>query len=234
MPYLAHLYTATGALLGFLALVAVAARDFRQAFLWLFAAAVVDASDGWLARRLKVAQRLPDFNGARLDDVVDYVTYVFVPAYLLFGSGALSPSYALLVVGAVLLASLYGFAQEDAKTPDHFFTGFPSYWNIVALYVYVLEWPSWANTLILVTLCGLVFVRTTYVYPSRMPVLKSLTIWAGLVWATLLLWIVWKLPVRSTTTVAISLVFPFYYALLSIYLDRRRLRSRVLLSRTRT
>jgi phosphatidylcholine synthase len=222
MPYLAHLYTATGAVLGFLALLAVASDNFRLAFLWLFAAAIVDASDGWLARRLNVAERLPAFNGAKLDDIVDYITYVFVPVYLLYRAGTLPESFALPVSGAILVASLYGFCHEEAKTTDHFFTGFPSYWNIVAFYLYVLRWPTWVNAVTLLTLCGLVFVRTTYLYPSRMPVLQGWTILAGTVWGALLLWIVWRLPEPSTMAATASLVFPLYYAVLSLILDRRR------------
>jgi phosphatidylcholine synthase len=223
MPYLAHLYTAIGAVLGFLALLATASNDFRSAFLWLFAAALVDASDGWLARRLEVSERLPAFNGAKLDDIVDYITYVFVPCYLLSRTEALPPTFALPVIGAILISSLYGFCREDAKTPDHFFTGFPSYWNIVAFYLYLLQWPTWVNAAVLLMLCGLMFVRTTYVYPSRMPVWQTATILAGLVWGVLLLWLVWTLPERSTAVAMTSLVFPVYYGILSIYLDRRRL-----------
>jgi phosphatidylcholine synthase len=209
--------------LGFLALLAVASDNFRLAFLWLFAAFIVDASDGWLARRLNVAGRLPAFNGAKLDDIVDYITYVFVPVYLLYRAGTLPGSFALPVSGAILVASLYGFCHEEAKTADHFFTGFPSYWNIVAFYLYVLRWPTWVNAVILLTLCGLVFVRTTYLYPSRMPVLQAWTILAGAVWGALVLWIVWRLPDRSPIAATTSLLFPLYYAVLSLILDRRRL-----------
>ncbi|HEY7443257.1 MAG TPA: CDP-alcohol phosphatidyltransferase family protein [Vicinamibacterales bacterium] len=225
MLYLVHLYTAIGAVLGFLALLATASDDFRLAFLWLFLAVLVDASDGWLARRLNVSERLPAFSGTKLDEIVDYITYVFVPCYLLSRAGALPTSLALPVLGAILISSLYGFCREDAKTADHFFTGFPSYWNIVAFYLYLLQWPTWVNAAVLLTLCGLVFVRTTYVYPSRMPVWQTGTILAGLVWGGLLLWLVWRLPERSIAVAMTSLTFPVYYASISIYLDRRRVTS---------
>lgn len=226
MPYLAHFYTATGAVFGFLALLAVSSDNFRLAFLWLFVAAIVDASDGWLARRLRVAERVPSFDGAKLDDIVDYITYVFVPAYLLFRAGTLPAPLALPIVGAILVASLYGFCHADAKTTDHFFTGFPSYWNIVAFYLYVLRWPSGLNAIILLGLCALVFVRTTYLYPSRMPVLQTSTILAGVVWGLLLLWILWRLPEPSTSVARTSLLFPLYYVIVSLFLDRRRLKPR--------
>lgn len=221
IAWLAHLYTATGLIVGFVALVAIAAGNFRAAFLWLFAAVLVDATDGWLARALHV-ERLPSFSGARLDDIVDYVTYVFVPAYLLYRAGSIAPAAALPVTSLILLASAYGFASSEAKTADHFFTGFPSYWNIVALYLFLARMPRWANALILLTLCGLVFVRTTYVYPSRMSTLRMLTIVAGSAWGALLLWMIWTLPNRSPGLLLVSLAFPAYYAVLSLILTRRR------------
>ena len=101
---------------------------------------------GWRAR-LRVKERLPGYDGARLDDIVDYLTYVFVPVLLLWKAGLLPPGWEMEVGTVVLLASAYGFGQTDAKvvTTDHFFTGFPSYWNIVALYLYVLRLPPVVN-----------------------------------------------------------------------------------------
>ena len=222
VAWLAHLYTATGLVLGFRALVAIAADDFRAAFLWLFVAAVVDGTDGWLARRLRVEERLPSFSGARLDDIVDYVTYVFVPVYLLYQAGSLPPWSAFPVTSAILLSSAYGFASQQAKTPDHFFTGFPSYWNVVALYLFLARLPGWLNAVILLTLCGLVFWRTVYLYPSRMSTLRTVTLLSAAVWSVLLLWMIWRLPNRSGGLLAVSLLFPLYYVALSIILTRRR------------
>jgi phosphatidylcholine synthase len=220
--WLPHLYTASGAVLGFLALLAVAAGDARQAFLWMFAATVVDATDGWLARRFRVADRLPALDGARLDDIVDYVTYVFVPAYLVYATGLLPPRAALAVASAMLLASAYGFARTDAKTSDHFFTGFPSYWNVLALYLYVGGLAAWGNALLLTAGCALVFVRTRWVYPSRTPRLWPLTIALAAIWGGQLLWLIWRLPDRSGLWLAATLVFPAYYVWLSVTAHRAR------------
>ena len=220
--WLAHLYTATGLIFGFLALLAISAEDFRAAFLWLFVAVLVDASDGWLARSLRVEERLPSVSGARIDDIVDYVTYVLVPAYLLYRAGSLPAWCALPVTSALLLSSAFGFAHTEAKTSDHFFTGFPSYWNIVALYLFVAHLPAWLNAVILLSLAGLVLVRTTYVYPSQMPTLRLITIAAGSVWGAMLLWMIWILPARSPAVLLASLAFPVYYTALSIVLHRRR------------
>jgi len=222
LAWLAHLYTATGVIFGFLALLAIAAENFRAAFLWLFVAMLVDGTDGWLARRLRVEERLPFFSGARLDDIVDYVTYVFVPVYLLYQAGSIPPRGALPVTIAILLSSAYGFANEEAKTHDHFFTGFPSYWNIVALYLFVARMPGWLNAVILLALCGLVFVRTAYIYPSRMSTLRTVTVLSGSLWGVVLLWMIWRLPDRSPGLLIVSLLFPLYYAALSIILSQRR------------
>ena len=127
-----HAYTGSGALLAFLATLAVFAGRFRAAFLWLFTAVVIDATDGWLARRVRVGDRLPHFSGPKLDDLIDYLTYVFVPALLLWRADLLPTHGSFGIIAAILLSSAYGFAREDAKTSDNFFTGFPSYWNVVA------------------------------------------------------------------------------------------------------
>lgn len=211
-------------MLGLLALVAGVGQDFRTAFLWLFAAVIVDGTDGWLARRFRVAERLPTVDGSRLDDIVDYVTYVFVPAYLIQRAGLLPDRIGLVTVAAVLLASAYGFARTDAKTPDHFFTGFPSCWNVVALYLYLAEWPRWSNAAALGVLCLLVFVPSVYVYPSRTPVLRGITVTLAAIWGLLLLLLVWRLPERSPGWTAVSLAFPVYYGALSVVLSTRRAR----------
>ena len=125
--WLVHAFTATGAVLAYLALEATIAGDTRQAFLWLVVATLVDAVDGALARLARVKERTPQFNGARLDDIVDYLTFVFVPVFILRHDGLLpAGGVGLAVAAAVLLSSAYGFSREDAKTADHFFTGFPS------------------------------------------------------------------------------------------------------------
>lgn len=220
--WLPHAYTASGTILGLMAILAVTEGDLRSAFLWLFAAAAVDGTDGWLARRCRVAERVRSVDGARLDDIVDYVTYVFVPAYLIHQTDLLPDAAALAVTSTMLLASAYGFARTDAKTSDYFFTGFPSYWNLVALYLYLGRLPSWANAIVIVVLSFLVFVPTAYVYPSRTPILRRTTLAFASLWGAALLAMIWRLPERSGTWTVVSLSFPAYYAGLSAVLHGRR------------
>ena len=217
-----HAYTATGVLAAFAAVLAVFGRNFRGAFLWLVVATLVDASDGILARLARVSQVLPNFDGGRLDDIVDYLTYVFVPALLIYQAGRLPDGWGLAVVALVLLSSGYGFASADAKSDDYFFTGFPSYWNIVAVYLFAGRLPVEINAAVLIVLSALVFVRIGYIYPSRTPVLRGLTIVLGLLWAAVMLTIIISLPDVSPTLLIVSLFFPVYYFVLSVVLHNRR------------
>jgi phosphatidylcholine synthase len=129
------------------------------------------------------------------------------------------------VVSAILLSSAYGFARTDAKTDDHFFTGFPSYWNIVALYLHAAGLAPAVNGGILLVLSALVFVRIGYIYPSRTPTLRVLTIALGLVWAVLMLNTIFTLPDVSRPLLVASLFFPAYYVGLSFVLQSRRSRA---------
>ena len=228
MPWIAHFYTALGAPLGLLATLEVIAGNFRSAFLILALTTFIDATDGVLARALRVKERLPDFDGARLDDIVDYVTYVFVPVLLMLRAGLLPDAAGIWIGGAVLLASAYGFVQPGAKVKagDYFFTGFPSYWNIVALYMYVLHLGPAVNAAILLLLAALVFVPIRYVYPSRTVTLAVPTLVLGSAWALLALFIMWRLPATDGPWALLSLVFPVYYVALSLWLHTRSSRDR--------
>jgi phosphatidylcholine synthase len=222
IAWIAHLYTATGVVLAFLAARAVIDHDYRTAFFWLAAQVAVDATDGMLARALRVKERTPHFDGARLDDIVDYLTYVFVPALFVWRAILVPALWIPWVTGAMLLSSAYGFNRTDAKTTDHFFTGFPSYWNIVVFYLLVLKLPSAVNGIVLLALAALVFVPLRYVYPSRTPVLRWPTNILGVIWGVLMLVLLWQYPRVSSWVLWASLVFPAYYAVLSLVLHVRR------------
>lgn len=224
LPWLAHLYTASGAVFAFLAARAVIDFDYPTAFFWLGVQVVVDATDGVLARALRVSERLPWFSGSKLDDIIDYLTYVFVPALFVWRAILVPDAWTIPVASAMLLSSGYGFSREDAKTSDHFFTGFPSYWNIVVFYMLVLKLSPELNAAILLGLAVMVFVPIRYVYPSRMPVLRWPTNALGVLWGVLLFVMLWQYPAISKPVLYASLVFPVYYFGLSLALQARRAR----------
>jgi len=216
--WLVHFYTASGIVLAFLAARAFIEFDYRTGFFWLWVQVLIDATDGLLARRLRVRERIPWFDGAKLDDITDYLTYVFVPALFVWRGALVPNAWVLLVVGAILLSSAYGFNRTDAKTSDHFFTGFPSYWNVVTFYLLVARWPSEVNAAILALFAALVFVPIRYVYPSRTPAWSVVTNVGGAMWAGLMLLMLWQYPAVSALVFWVSLVYPAYYFLLSFAL----------------
>ncbi len=220
--YLVHAYTASGVGCGWLALVAAIHGDARTSLLWLVAATFIDATDGAVARLADVARTAPRIDGARLDDIVDYVTYVVVPGALVWRQDLLPPGAGPWVIGATLIASALGFARRDAKTADHLFTGFPSYWNIVAVYLIALRPAPAVTAGILLGLAALVFVPIRYVYPSRTVVLQSLTLALGAVWAVLFVAVIWLLPEPPSWLVWASLIYPAYYLGLSLWVTARR------------
>ena len=222
----AHFYTALGTVAAFLGTLAVIDGRYRAAFGWMIVATLIDATDGVFARMARVKELVPGFDGALLDDIVDYLTFVFLPVLLLHHAGNLPEGWGILVASAVLLSSGYGFASTDAKTDDHFFTGFPSYWNIVALYLHSAALPPVVNAAILLFLVLMVFVRIGYVYPSRTPILQGLTLVLGLVWGVMLLEIVRAIPNVPRPLLIASLFFPVYYTVLSWFLHARRQRAR--------
>ena len=201
---------------------AVFESRLRDAFLWLAAAIIIDSSDGVLARAARVSERIPWFNGAKLDDIVDYLTYVFVPAVVVWRVLLVAEAWTVPVASAMLLSSAYGFNREDAKTSDHFFTGFPSYWNLVVFYLYVLRTSQAVNTVVLMALAVMVFVPIRYVYPSRTPMWRAATVALGIAWGVTLLVMVWQLPAISTRLLWGSLIFPVYYVVLSLVASWKR------------
>jgi phosphatidylcholine synthase len=223
-PWLAHGYTASGAVLAFLAATDIFEHDYRTAFFWLYLQVVVDSTDGLLARAVRVSERTPWFNGAKLDDIVDYLCYVFVPALFVWRSLLVPDEWAVGVAAAMLLSSAYGFNREDAKTSDYFFTGFPSYWNIVVFYLFLARLPAQINAVVLLVLAVLVFVPIRYLYPSRGAAYQAITNVLGAIWAVLMLVMLWQFPAVPRTVFYASLVFPAYYAILSFVLEARRRR----------
>jgi phosphatidylcholine synthase len=222
-----HLYTASGAVLALLIVVAAINGDVVRA-LWLgLAALIIDSTDGLLARRFKVSEFLPRFDGARLDDIVDYMTYVLAPVLLLWSSGYLPEgSTGVMIAALPLLASSYQFCQVDAKTEDHFFRGFPSYWNIVAFYAIVFSLSPEAVGTILVVCSLLVFVPIRYVYPSRTVAFRKLTMTLTALWFVCYSAILFQMPDPDPGFLLFSLLYLVYYLSLSLHLSGKMLKAR--------
>jgi phosphatidylcholine synthase len=215
-----HLFTATGAVWGFLTLQAVCEERWRAAIVWIVIAMFVDGFDGMLARWFHVKQYAHRVDGALLDNIIDYLNYVVVAALMLIKAPNLLPP-GLQMVGAfsILLSSAYQFTQVDAKTDEQsfFFKGFPSLWNFLVLYMMLLRLNPWINLVALVVCNVLVFVPVKYLYPSRNTRLRRLTLILTYLYGAIGVWGLMQYPSVPQWIVWISLVYVAYYVLLSFF-----------------
>ena len=183
--FFVHIFTALGAGIALIALLEAVREHWAAMFAWLGAALVVDALDGPIARRLDVVRVVPNWSGEVLDLVVDFVTYVFVPAYAITASGLLLPLAApLLGVGIAVSGALY-FADRRMKADDNHFRGFPALWNAAAFYLFLLRWPPALSSLVVAVLIVLTFVPFHVLHPIRVVRLRSLTLSLLALWAVL-------------------------------------------------
>ena len=228
-----HLYTALGAALGLIAIFSAAHGNYRASFLAMGAATIIDSSDGPLARMLMVKIRVPSFDGALLDNIVDYLTYTVAPVFLMLEAGIIpNTRWGLALACFVMLASIYGFCQTRAKTDDHFFLGFPNYWNLVAFYLYCLGCGTTFNVAVLLIFGVMVFVPLRYIYPNRTVQLRPITLTLGIIWGVVTVAMLLMLPEVNRVMLWAALSFIAYYFIASFILhtlavirERRNLRT---------
>ncbi len=177
-----HLLTASGALLAMLSILAAAKGDWSTMYLWLLVALIVDGVDGPLARRVDVKTHAPQWDGELLDLIIDYLTYVFIPAYALFVSGLFPGWTGWISVGVIVFASAIYFADTRMKTEDYSFSGFPGCWNMVVLVFFAIEPPWQVMTVIVVVLALMQFVPVKFVHPTRTPKWRPLSLGMTAIW----------------------------------------------------
>lgn len=212
-----HLYTALGGIIGFFALYAVVRDNYIAAFALLLLSSVIDATDGILARAVDVKRVLPFFDGSMLDNVIDIFTYAWIPIFIIEKITSLN----IVVIVFPILAALYAYGQVNMKTEDNYFLGFPTYWNIVALYFYLLALDGMLGIAILVLFSVLTFVPTRYLYPSKHAnrFYRLFFLIGGAVWILLICYV---LVVPNYMLSLLSLFYPLAYLGLSFYEDLRK------------
>lgn len=221
--WLIHIFTASGAVVGLMALQAIVQHQYLYTFWLMIAAIFIDAVDGLFARLIKIKTAVPEINGELLDNIVDFLNYTIVPAFFLLVTDILPPQWCFLSVIAITLSSAYQFSQVDAKTEDHFFKGFPSYWNIVVFYLFFWQMSPWVNMSIVLGLSLLSFVPIKYVYPSRLDYLTSnwllrlSMLVATILWGLTIAGLLWIYPVTNPTLVMVSMAYLVLYVALSLY-----------------
>lgn len=212
-----HFLTASGVLLGLLALTAVTKGLYLEALWWLAGSVVIDSVDGVLARVAGVGKFAPSIDGSLLDNIVDYFTWTIVPLFWAWHVWTLP----VWIPGICAIASVIGFSNKNAKTSDHYFTGFPSYWSLVIFHMYLLSIPVLYIKGILLLCAVLVFIPLRWVYPSRTMYLRKLTLVLSGFYAVQLIFLLFEIGNVTKLVLLSSLLYPIYYILLTVYVNLR-------------
>jgi phosphatidylcholine synthase len=188
---LVHLLTATGAVFSMLAMLAAIEAQWSLMFLWLLAALVVDGVDGPLARHYNVKKHWPTYDGALLDMIIDYLTYVFIPAFALFASGLLPGWTGWLAIIVITYASVLYFADTRMKTKDCSFAGFPASWNMVVLVLFAAQPSFWLTLLTVMALAAAMFTNLRFIHPVRTARWRLVSLPIALAWTGFAAWAAW-------------------------------------------
>ncbi len=212
-----HLFTAVGLIFALLAAVAIADGEAFIAAVWIAAAMFIDGADGSMARAWQVKKWTPAFDGRKLDDITDYLTYTFVPVFFLDHFELISGGWRWTLFAA-LIASAYGFCNVRAKTDDGFFTGFPSYWNGVALYLFWLNLPPRLAGSIVLLLAALSFVPLKFISFNQTRQLRRLDRFLFAIWLLVLVALFINFDQPDQGLLYVSLFYPVFYFVASAYL----------------
>lgn len=200
-----HAFTASGIVMGLLALLAAQAGHAREALLWLAAITAVDGVDGTLARAARVSEAVPRVDGATLDLVLDYFTWVIVPAVMLLAPGVLPAGTGRVAAAAVLVSALYHYSRTDIKTPDYYFNGFPAWWNVVVAYLLALGSGPRVNLAVVAAGVLLTFSPVKFIHPVRVRDFRRANLVATAVWSVATTVLLARYPARPPALAALSL-----------------------------
>jgi phosphatidylcholine synthase len=219
-----HAFTALGIVCALFATRATFAGQLEQAFFWLGIAFVIDGVDGMFARKYRVKEVLPYVSGETLDLVIDYATYVFIPALMLLEAGVLVGPFGLLLASLICMSSLYHFSDEHSKAADNCFVGFPAIWNVIAFYIFALEPPGWLTAAVILLCVALTFVRWKWVHPLRVTAYQVPTLVMTALWGAAAFWVVWRgFPATGLAKWTLIAVGLYGLALIAVFGRDRRL-----------
>ena len=213
--YGVHILTATGAGLGLWAIILTYDGFYKEAIWVMAVAAIIDSIDGALARTTQTKEHAPKIDGALMDNIIDFVTWTIAPLLWIYATMQI-PAWVLVLCAT---ASAFGFSNTKAKTDDHFFQGFPSYWNIVVFYIFLLELPMEFASSILLMFAFVTFLPVKFLYPTRTSFLRPLTLILGSLFTLQLIALMYYFDESAPWLIYTSFLFPFYYFGLSFYLN---------------
>lgn len=226
-----HLFTASGAVFGLFSAYQIYLHHYVYAFWLMVLTIVIDAVDGCFARWIKIKEVVPKVDGALLDNIVDFFNYTLLAGlFILVIPRLVPPGWHVVCAVAIVLSSCYQFTQVDAKTDDHFFKGFPSYWNIAVFYLFFWQMNDWVNVGIIFLFAVLSFIPIKYVYPSRLDYLADSVFWqramlcATLLWGIATIGLLWVYPKTNAVYVVFSMGYVILYIVASLYRTWRPLK----------
>jgi phosphatidylcholine synthase len=213
LAYSVHGFTSTGIVAGFMAILAVAAHDFKAAMWWLFVTLVIDGIDGTFARLFKVKEVLPNMDGKMIDSVIDFATYAIIPAFFIYEAQLLPPSVNLLGAAVILLVSALYYGKDGMISSDYYFVGFPVMWNMVAFYLYfVTDFSAWLNFGLIIVFAIMHFLPIKFLYPSRTVRYRWLNVLVSLIFVVVNVWIVIIHEERNAVLSGIALACVVFFA----------------------
>lgn len=213
--YGVHILTALGAVLGLWTLILIYDGYYQEAIWVLAISAIIDSVDGALARLSNTKEHAPVIDGALMDNIIDFLTWAIAPLLWIYATMEL-PVWVLMICA---LASIFGFSNVRAKTEDYFFTGFPSYWNIVVFYIFLLDLPITFASIILLVFALVTLLPIKFLYPTRTDFLRPLTLTLGAIFTLQLIALMYYFDESPVILIYSSFIFPFYYFGLSFYLN---------------
>jgi phosphatidylcholine synthase len=211
-----HAFTASGIVFGFLAMVSLLQGDKLATFLWLGVALFVDGIDGTLARRFRVKEVVPNFDGATLDNVIDYFTYVAVPALMIYWFDLVPPGWETITAATILAVSTYTFSNLNLKSDDFYFVGFPALWNVAVLYFHIMETTQITNLVVIAVLSVLTFVPWKYVHPMRVRALRKTNLTVTCIWSATILLLLFDLG-PTAIWYALFIASSIYFAVICLW-----------------
>jgi len=213
-----HLFTASGLIPAFLALLAIDQKDWRWAMIWLGVALLIDGVDGTLARQFRVEEVLPHMNGKLIDYVIDFATYVIIPVYFFYESAIVEGPWAFVCAALMLLSSALYYGKKGMVSEDKYFVGFPALWNVIVFYLFfVYDFPEWVNIALIILLAVLHFVPLKFAYPSQQQRLQWLSLTAFAVFILALGLFLYYFPQRPFWLVVVASVIAVYFGGIAIW-----------------
>lgn len=216
--YSVHLFTAIGAVLAFWSLLLIVRGELQYSLFVMALAVIVDSLDGTLARQAGVTTHTPNIDGALMDNITDYLNWVFLPVFWAYSFLDLH----FLAGAIVLISSLFGFSHKQAKTDDNFFRGFPSYWNLVILYLYILGANAWISMSVMLLFAVMVLAPVKFIYPSRTRKWRKTTILLSIPYAIVIFLMLYYLRETPLWLTLASFYYPVYYVIISILVGNHR------------